>query len=449
MVRILASVYVELTCSIQFINIVVDCFLGIIPIVGDALDVAFKSNLRNLRLLEEHLIKTNGVCGAGTFSFQFPPTNEFMPPNAPARNPVAVAQSSRDAPRSSARHQAQAPAETSSRNSFLPDGTQRQGWTSTNDANYGLPGGMQDFHRGATDVHGAANCEAESVVPNEVFTTLRFEKNGISIQEMCKSLLQEMSAHGIEYEVTEPLRERGQFPLLQRHLDRLEHAVSDMKEAYPRAWSAVTYSAELVFEQVQSHLCQVEGEAQSSRRVRISISAEGRVLVTSAPIAPTGTWRNEVRLDPKVMNTGSLSPDEKFALQVKTGHRQVYDDARQRVHATLGMKSSWSRPCFDVLMQASAGDKGTVLTESSIANIIVLHHQTRTVFTPATASDGQAFRDEPPLLCGLMRQALLEHKVLSTSVLSSASFLHETRTGNTSVFLCNALRGTVPVDLVE
>ncbi len=39
-------------------NVVLDGFVGLIPFVGDAFDAVFKANIRNMRLLREHLAKT-------------------------------------------------------------------------------------------------------------------------------------------------------------------------------------------------------------------------------------------------------------------------------------------------------------------------------------------------------------------------------------------------------
>ncbi len=36
------------------LNILIDAIIGAIPILGDLFDVAFKANIRNLRLMEEH-----------------------------------------------------------------------------------------------------------------------------------------------------------------------------------------------------------------------------------------------------------------------------------------------------------------------------------------------------------------------------------------------------------
>lgn len=38
----------------MFLNVIIDTVFGSIPILGDLFDVAFKSNIRNLRLMEQH-----------------------------------------------------------------------------------------------------------------------------------------------------------------------------------------------------------------------------------------------------------------------------------------------------------------------------------------------------------------------------------------------------------
>ncbi|EPQ29263.1 uncharacterized protein PFL1_03018 [Pseudozyma flocculosa PF-1] len=61
------------------LNVIIDCFLGLIPLVGDLLDVAFKANLRNLKFFEDHLRQTRGKCGAGHFYLEFPSNGSFIP----------------------------------------------------------------------------------------------------------------------------------------------------------------------------------------------------------------------------------------------------------------------------------------------------------------------------------------------------------------------------------
>jgi hypothetical protein len=39
------------------LNVLIDAVIGVIPFLGDVFDVAFKANMRNLRLMQEHYIE--------------------------------------------------------------------------------------------------------------------------------------------------------------------------------------------------------------------------------------------------------------------------------------------------------------------------------------------------------------------------------------------------------
>jgi hypothetical protein len=43
--------------SRMVLNILIDAIVGSIPILGDLFDVAFKANMRNLRLMQEHYVE--------------------------------------------------------------------------------------------------------------------------------------------------------------------------------------------------------------------------------------------------------------------------------------------------------------------------------------------------------------------------------------------------------
>ncbi len=43
---------------VKLLYIIADAFIGVIPLVGDLLDVAFKANIYNLRLLEKELTRS-------------------------------------------------------------------------------------------------------------------------------------------------------------------------------------------------------------------------------------------------------------------------------------------------------------------------------------------------------------------------------------------------------
>lgn len=46
------------------LNILIDALLGSIPLVGDIFDVAFKANLRNVKLMREHYVEGRHQGGA-------------------------------------------------------------------------------------------------------------------------------------------------------------------------------------------------------------------------------------------------------------------------------------------------------------------------------------------------------------------------------------------------
>ncbi|QRW23490.1 hypothetical protein RhiXN_08526 [Rhizoctonia solani] len=57
----------------MIVNVVIDLFIGIVPFFGDALDVLFKANLRNLDLLEDWLLKD------APYRIALMPNREFLP----------------------------------------------------------------------------------------------------------------------------------------------------------------------------------------------------------------------------------------------------------------------------------------------------------------------------------------------------------------------------------
>jgi hypothetical protein len=63
----------------QLLNVIIDVFVGIIPILGDFLDNLFKSNLRNLALLEDWLL-TGNVATAKYHILLMPDGGDFLPP---------------------------------------------------------------------------------------------------------------------------------------------------------------------------------------------------------------------------------------------------------------------------------------------------------------------------------------------------------------------------------
>jgi hypothetical protein len=46
------------------LNVLIDAIIGMIPILGDLFDIAFKANMRNLRLMKEHYVEGRHRGGA-------------------------------------------------------------------------------------------------------------------------------------------------------------------------------------------------------------------------------------------------------------------------------------------------------------------------------------------------------------------------------------------------
>lgn len=328
----------------------------------------------------------------------------------------------------------------------------------------------------------------------EVFTTMRYEARagGISVQEMIAPLLDAVhtmrAAKTAISPLSLPISGKGtKVPLLARHIDRLRGAVAAMTSAYPEAWARTTFDEDAVLAQIHDHLAGLEDKGEGlARRVRVAIHAQdsdsgggshGPVTVTSAPMSATPAHCT-VRLDPRPLPPmRSLALDDAMALRHKTARRDVYDEARARVGATLGMaaamgaKTAGPSSCFDVLMCAGSAEhashSGTlppalapriVLTEASIANILVAVREEDgniRVYTPATVgdkgSDATCAGGAPPLLLpGVLRQELLALGLASPATLDAMhirSLVVDQQ--RAQLFLCNALRGIVPVDWVE
>jgi hypothetical protein len=68
------------------LNVLIDAVIGIVPFVGDALDIAFKSNVRNLRLLEAHLARQQK---RGGFNINLAPSYEEEFANRPPPRPAS------------------------------------------------------------------------------------------------------------------------------------------------------------------------------------------------------------------------------------------------------------------------------------------------------------------------------------------------------------------------
>jgi hypothetical protein len=244
-------------------------------------------------------------------------------------------------------------------------------------------------------------------------------------------------------------------------------------------------------------------EERHRRRVRLSLDPRGHIAVVVAKMVPwlpasatTSAPLPTVRLD--VQDTGPASasssavgsPDSLSQRQqqlrapylYKTSSREFYDSARERVGATLGLPPAEGNadPCFEVLMwtkptttiatsgSAHDGEEVRMLTESSIANILVQVQEEegdeessgasrwftpRLVFPPHCPSQSER---QVCFLPGLMRSYLLQRGLAEEADLTVEDLLRDARGLNREVgqprrrvrvWLCNALRGVMEVRL--
>lgn len=70
-------------CFQMIINVILDVLVGIVPIIGDVLDNLFKSNLRNLQVLEKWLLSPS----AGRYHILLMPDTSTFMPNPRRANP--------------------------------------------------------------------------------------------------------------------------------------------------------------------------------------------------------------------------------------------------------------------------------------------------------------------------------------------------------------------------
>lgn len=466
-------------------NIILDCTLGLIPIVGDAIDVAFHANLRNLRLLEDHLIRQDGRCGAGQFQMIFPPSDVFMPKNGPLQNinNDSVPLTSRMAEPSGVIRKRAAKGESDS----VFDGTQKQNWTWTEGDSPTMPGGgkidnksrFSDFHKGTMamtkegemdqiEVGNQKSISAWSVtvVPTEIFTTMRYEPEGISVQEMCQPVLELLHGSILSMEEKDLNEQNQKVPLWSRHMRRLKDSVERMREVNEDDWKRCEVDEKVIWNEIQAHLEKLgASEDKKGRRMRIAVTNTGEVLITSSSLtkSPNKTEAEEpklVRLDTVPIPIDYLKEFEWVSLGYKTGYRVMYDEARNRVKATLGMpienkieENHIQTPCFDVLLQGEMSNQDNFLTESSIANIIIVDKSNGTAITPAAnirfKGDSAHSPGLSPFLTGLMRQELIDRGLLHERTITVKNAKQLLQSGQGIMFLVNSLRGTIPVKWVD
>ena len=241
------------------------------------------------------------------------------------------------------------------------------------------------------------------------------------------------------------------IPLLREHLRRLSTAVAALHAAAPSAWQTPASYAALSDERLLQALHEALDGQTEARRVRLALSREGVVAVQHYALSQVPQCPS-VRLDVEATRprTGTL---DDVVLRHKTSARGNYDEARSRVHATLGAPAALGgqAACFDVLLWLEeSGER--LLTESSIASVLLQLAPSSSSSAAGEAEERPAARFVTPprrllLLPGVVRSELLRRGAVREEEISVARLKSELQGGG-RLWLVNALRGAFEVHLI-
>lgn len=305
--------------------------------------------------------------------------------------------------------------------------------------------------------HSVRGDEAAVPAPREVFTTLCYDASGgLSVDDLLQPLmtasrhaatLGEAQGH-VFAAVAEHHALSAHIPLLATHIARLYDSMQALAQVWPAEWrdaagraaQEVDHWAGTALDHLAAELGKVDINAVR-RRVRWAIGRGGEATVTQAVMAPAPSSLPLVRLD----SCTTQQPPHEAILLNKTDARDLYDEARRRVNATLGAAGGGPNAVFDVLLWTQRTPRSRrLLTESSIANIIVELDDGRLV-TPKLRPRRPRGKDDPVLfLPGLMRQEALRRGLVVEEDIN----VDVIRQAGRRVWLCNALRGVFEARLV-
>lgn len=226
------------------------------------------------------------------------------------------------------------------------------------------------------------------------------------------------------------------IPLFTAHIYRLRDAAAALCDLFPATWTRRWSVDDVVrceaVQQLHDYVERIQNSDTALLRASLRIRADGTSYAVIAPLSPAPSAPPMVRLDTQsvFLNTATTP--------YKTDLRAAYDDARHRVHGTLGVASSTPDPsaCFDVLLwHDEEGEQ--VLTESSIANVIVeIPGPHPKLVTPSFSH----------LLPGLLVRALVQEGLVEQRRISVRD-LQAWVSQSGRLWLCNAVRGMFEVRL--
>ena len=241
-------------------------------------------------------------------------------------------------------------------------------------------------------------------------------------------------------------------PLFVAHVRRLRDTTEALCQAYPSTWTKAWSVNEVLecdaMQQLWSHIQSIQHLDTHQLRASLRIHADGSTRAVIAPLHPPSSSILTVRLDTQSV----LLPNG--LVSYKTDARATYDAARARVKGTLGIGSPSSSPpshggdatippsCFDVLLwhYANASENSEahaeqIVTESSIANLVLeLPNEPVRFVTPSFSH----------LLPGILVQELVRQGLVQPRTITVTDIYAQ----KTRLWLCNAVRGMFPVELV-
>lgn len=190
------------------------------------------------------------------------------------------------------------------------------------------------------------------------------------------------------------------FIRLRLHLARLERSARRIGFAAPRG------AAEALEEAVR--------DTEAPLRVRLTLDANGRIEVTSAPFTPLAldtVWRVKLA-------TQRLDSQDKL-LRIKTTRRAVYETARAEYAAA---------EADEVLLLNENGE----VCEGTITSVFL--------------DDGSGILRTPPISCGLLAGVLRTELICQRKAHVGRIGLTDLATGK--LYMGNSLRGLIPAVLV-
>lgn len=207
-----------------------------------------------------------------------------------------------------------------------------------------------------------------------------------------------------KFVLIESLLWRGEYPLIELHLDRLADSAQYFGFACERdAAKAALLEYALGF-----------GDGQP-RKVRLVMDADGQARISSEILTDAGVEQKTSRVRIADIRT---DPRDRMLFH-KTTHRRIYDEA---------FRAALTEGFDEVLFFNTRGE----VTEGAISNIFI-------------EKDGRWFT--PPIECGLLAGVYRRHLLATLPNVEERVLFVEDLRRTDAVYICNAVRGLRRVEI--